>query len=131
MKLWIAILVLGTVAATSAYAENFVRRVASGRTAHMNTYRAWEPTTCKAVRGIVRVVAKPKNGTLAPRNGLDVPVLRNRMNPMDQRCQGAPVKGFAVDYRSKPGYRGTDEFIIEHTSSAGGRIVDTYTIIVQ
>ena len=82
-------------------------------------------------RCVVRVLAKPQHGKLTPHPSVDTTIVRNRFRPGDSRCQGVPVKGFQVDYRSTPGYHGTDSFVIEATFWHGEKIVDTFTVTVE
>ena len=113
----------------SAYADALVRTAQPGKTTRMFVYTSWNKD-CSSKTGVVRVVAKPRHGTLIPHRDVDTTIGRNRVKPNDS-CYGMPTKGFQVDYTSKPGYRGTDSFVIEATFGTQATIVDTFTVIVE
>ena len=124
---FVAAMLLATVG--SAHAEALVRRALSGKTTRMFMYTSWN-RDCSSKTGVVKVLAKPQHGTLTPRPDVDTTVGRNRVRP-NNSCFGMPIKGFQVDYTSRPGYRGTDSFVIEATFGTQATIVDTFTVIVE
>lgn len=106
------------------------RTAPSGKTTRMITYKAWKRSDCSADIGVVKVVSKPAHGTLTPRPGVAATIGKNRVG-RDNSCMGRPITGFQVDYRSNPGYRGTDTFVIETTFGKRSMVVDTFTVTVE
>jgi hypothetical protein len=133
MKSWISLFTFAMAFASTsaALAENITRTALSGKTTTMFIYRSWTAGDCASASGVVRVLTKPQHGKLTPHPNVDTTIVRNRIRPSDSRCQGLPVKGFQVDYTSAPGYHGTDSFVIEATFWHGGKIVDTFTVMVE
>ncbi|KIZ41287.1 MULTISPECIES: hypothetical protein [Rhodopseudomonas] len=111
----------------AASADSFVRNVRSGVETKVFSYHAHR-RDCSEKAGVIRVVTKPQHGRLIP--GREVSTLkRNRFNPEDA-CVGAQLNGFRVNYRSEPGYRGEDSFVIEYTLPRRS-VTDYFTVIVR
>ncbi len=112
-----------------ASAKDFVKFARSGESTRMGTYRSWN-RECQSKLGIVKVLSKPSHGTLMP-SEVTSTIGVSRANPeRTAHCVGAPTNGFRVDYRSAPGFRGTDQFQIQFTY--GQHVdIDNYTVNVQ
>jgi hypothetical protein len=121
-----AIVVFGITDA--AHAEQFVRTVNSGQTALMYSYASWTKD-CQPAHGVVKVLTKPRHGRLFPSKG-NITVTRSRFAEY-AHCIGMKINGFKVEYRSTPGYHGTDSFTIEAAWGTANREVDHYTVTVR
>ena len=123
------VIILGCAMASFARARDFNQIAPSGSTVRMHQYRSWSKD-CKNNGGVVRLMSKPQHGAASPRTvnshirGSDFAV--GGVTP----CDGAPIKAFEVDYKPRPGFHGTDTFMIEMTSGRGKRVIDTYTVNV-
>jgi hypothetical protein len=124
----IALVVILVAPSGQAHAEAFFRTVKSGRAAPVHLYKAWK-SDCSADDGVVKVVTKPQHGRLTP-SQVNGPIRHNRFRASDP-CIGKIIRGFQVEYRSVPGYRGIDSFVIEVTFGKRAPITDTYTISVE
>jgi hypothetical protein len=111
-----------------ANAEAFFRTVKSGRSVPMHLYKAWK-RDCSPDDGVVKVVTKPQHGKLTP-GRVDGRIRHNRFSANDP-CIGKIIRGFQVEYRSVPGYRGMDRFVIEVTFGRRAPVTDTYTVTVE
>lgn len=118
----------GSVLVHPAWADTHRISVPSGVKQHVHTYRHWSRKDCSAQAGVVRVVTKPEHGTLIPRQ-IDTTIGRDRFNPNDISCWGRPIKGFEVEYQSKPGFHGWDTFTIE-TTYGKRQAIDVYLVTI-
>lgn len=125
-----AVMTLVLVTASAAHADAIFRKASSGKTTRMITYKSWKPGECTANVGVVKVVSKPAHGTLTPRPGVATTIGKNRVGN-DDSCMGRAITGFQVDYKSDPGYRGTDSFVIETTYGKRSMTVDAFTVTVE
>jgi len=129
-ELFALIFILGCAMPDFAHGRDFNRTVPSGVTVLMHQYASWTKD-CKNNGGVVRLLSKPQHGNATPRT-VDSHVGTNRFAAGGVTpCRGSPIKAFEVDYRSHPGFRGTDTFMIEETTGSGKRAVDTYTVTIQ
>lgn len=103
-----AILTLGCLLlAGPATAQNKMPVVKSGQSVVLRSIAAYDPTTCLfAALPIITVAKQPANGTVVVEKTSFT--LGN-----DTRCSGTAVKGTQVVYKSKPGYRGPEQVIVE------------------
>jgi hypothetical protein len=116
-------------AGSHACAKDFTRTVRSGQPTQMHVYRSWT-TDCQSKRGVVKVVSKPAHGTLTPTE-VQSTISTSRYHPeRTAQCMGLPTNGFRVDYRSEPGFRGTDQFAVEFDYGHGPD-VDHYLVNVR
>lgn len=106
----------------------FTREVASGYSKGVFTYRNWD-RQCQEIGGVTRVVTRPRHGMLTNLRVVSA-VRSNRLNPRDP-CIGRSIGGLQVIYRSNPGYRGTDRFVIERTRPNGTSDTDTFIMMVR
>jgi hypothetical protein len=114
---------------TVAAAEHFTRTAFSGETTRMFVYHSVNGD-CIANSGIVKVTTRPSHGKLT--NHIVRKVIRRSRFGTDQfRCSGAMTKGFQVDYRSAPGFRGTDNFSLEMRFGSGRVGTDEFTVFVE
>lgn len=129
-ELFALIFILGCAMPDFAHSRDFNRTVASGVTVRMHQYRSWSKD-CQNNGGAVRLLSKPQHGTATPRTvGSRVGTNYFAVGGVTH-CRGSAIKALEVDYRSQPGFHGTDTFMIEETSGTGQRVVDTYTVNVQ
>ena len=113
-----------------ASAMEFNRTVPSGVTSRVHHYRSWGKN-CEGNGGMVKLLTKPQHGKLTTRT-VDSRIEINRFaRDGKTECTGRPIKAFEVNYRSDPGFRGTDTFTIEMVTGRGSRDVDNYTVNVQ
>src|SRR5688500_9199800 len=113
-------------AASVAHAESINRTVASGKQTRMTGYYTWT-RDCVPTSGIVKVVRKPEHGTLSTRI-VPVTIGRGQLYGRED-CAGTPAKALQVDYKSKPGFRGTDTFELDITFGGTGRqTFHSYTV---
>jgi hypothetical protein len=124
----LAVLALCLVA-SNAGAKDFAKSAKSGQLTRMwvyNSYRA----NCQSKPGVVKVVSKPSHGTLKPTQ-VTTTIGKSRYHPeQTAQCVGRPTNGFRIDYISEPGFRGTDQFVIEYDYGHGPDI-DHYTVNVR
>jgi hypothetical protein len=128
----IACLACSLMIASSADAgtNSFSRSVVSGQPKRIAAYHSWDPNTCQSLAATMKVMTKPKHGTLIPRI---VPhtITTSRFGTV-RNCAGKPIKALQVDYRSAPSFRGTDTFTIEVIFGWEGRTdTDNYTVTVN
>jgi hypothetical protein len=112
-----------------AQATDFYQTAPSGTTVRMHQYASWSKD-CRNNGGVVRLLSKPQNGAAVPRT-VGSHVGTNRFSATGVTpCRGMPIKAFEVNYRPRPGFHGTDTFMIEETTGSGKRVVDTYRVYV-
>lgn len=119
-----------TSAIDDAEANSFSRTAASGQPQRIAAYHSWDPQTCTSLSANMNIVVKPSHGVLIPRV---VPhtITTSRFGSVGS-CAGKPIKALQIEYRSTPGYRGTDTFAIDVIFGfQGRRDTDTYTMTVQ
>jgi hypothetical protein len=115
--------------AGDAAAKDFAMTARSGQTTKMHVYRSWTKD-CQSKLGVVKVITKPSHGTLTPTQVTST-IGESRRNPeKTAHCKGVPTNGFRVDYRSEPGFRGTDSFVIQFDYGRASDI-DNYIVTVQ
>lgn len=128
MKLLAIALVFSAVAG-DACAKDFTMSARSGQLAQMHVYNSYN-SDCQSKRGIVKVASRPAHGTLTP-SAAKARIGVSRYRPdLTAKCVGLPTNGFRVDYRSEPGFRGTDQFVIEYDYGHGPEL-DHYTVNVH
>ena len=115
--------------AGGACARDFTKSARSEQLTRMGVYSSWT-TECQSKLGVVKIVSKPSHGTLRPTQ-VTTKIGTSRYNPdRTAQCKGLPTNGFRVDYISDPGFRGTDQFVIEFNYGHGPD-TDHYTVNVQ
>jgi hypothetical protein len=113
----------------NACARDLTKSAISGQLTKMGVYSSWT-TECQSKLGVVKVVSKPSHGTLTPTQ-VTTNIGTSRYNPeRTAKCKGLPTSGFRVDYISDPGFRGTDQFVVEFTYGHGPD-TDHYTVEVR
>jgi hypothetical protein len=118
------------ISKADAGANSFSRTVTSGQPKRIAAYHSWDPATCNSLGATMNVVSKPAHGVLIPRV-VDVTITTSRFGPV-QRCLGQPIKALEIEYKSTPGYRGTDIFSIDVIFGwQGRRDTDTYTMTIE
>ena len=125
----VAMLLFGLFSA-NAYAATFSRTVISGQPTRIAAYHSWDPGSCNSLAATMNVVVKPSHGTLIPHV---VPhIITSSRFVGNTRCAGKPIKALQVDYKSTPGYHGTDTFTIDVIFGfEGRRDTDVYSVTVQ
>jgi hypothetical protein len=114
-----------------ASASDISKIALSGEKTMMWSYHSHNKD-CQTSYGLVKVVSKPQHGVVSHR-------LTNAHVDKDHygrvitnKCAGAPIKGFEVDYRSVQGFHGTDTFTLDVTWNAGSkREIDNFTVNVR
>lgn len=113
-----------------ANAETRDRNAVSGRPSVMANYHTWS-RDCTSATGIVKPLSKPQNGTISWRV-VDWSISKSRRLGRRDRCYGQPIQAVRIEYRSNPGFRGTDAFTLDVTyDGSGARFVDTYHVKVE
>ncbi len=125
----VAVALACSAVAGNACAKDFTMSARSGQPTQMHVYRSFT-ADCDSKRGIVKVASRPAHGTLTP-SEVQTRIGPSRYKPeLTAKCVGLPTNGFRVDYRSEPGFRGTDQFVIEYDYGHGLE-VDHYTVNVR
>ena len=118
------------ISSADAGANSFSRTVTSGQPKRIAAYHSWDPYSCVSLGATMNVLSKPAHGVLVPRV-VDHTITTSRFGPV-QRCIGKPIKALQIEYKSTPGYRGTDTFSIDVIFGwEGRRDTDTYTVTVE
>ena len=113
-----------------ATANSFSRNATSGQPKRVAAYHSWDPQTCSSLSATMNVLSKPAHGVLIPRVVPHV-ITTSRYGTV-QNCVGRPIKALQIEYKSAPGYRGSDTFSIDVTFGwEGRRDTDTYTMTVE
>ena len=129
MKLLTAAVVVASAIANSASAKDFTISARSGQPTQMHIYNSYT-ADCQSKRGIVKVASKPAHGTLTP-SEVQTTIGTSRYKPERTAGRvGRPTNGFRIEYRSEPGFRGADQFVIEYDYGHGVD-VDHYTVNVR
>jgi hypothetical protein len=118
--------------AANSYAgtNSFSRTVTSGQPKRIAAYHSWDPHSCNSLAATMNILVKPAHGVLIPRV-IPWTITTSRFGPV-MNCAGKPIKALQIEYKSTPGYRGTDTFTIDVTFGwEGRRDTDTYTVTVQ
>lgn len=127
----IALVVVAVVLGTDVLSAARVSRTArSGQPTRIAAYHSWDPDSCVSLAASMNVINKPAHGVLTARI---VPhtITTSRFGTV-RNCAGKPIKALAIDYRSKPGFKGTDTFVIDVVFGwQGRRDTDTYTVTVE
>lgn len=116
--------VLFLAMASMSHAREFSRFAQSGVTKPMYTYHSWNED-CTNKGGVIRVVAKPKHGTVKSQASTSPPYSSNH------KCYRIDMEGFRVLYTSNPGYRGPDNFVLEVIFPGQPRSVDRFMVDVK
>lgn len=103
--------------------------VKSGVQTIVLSYTSYNPDTCYfSALPELRVITPPAHGSL---------VFGKYAHAIDKGpCEGKTMKSSAVAYRSKPGFRGRDEMVVEastyiYVDALGGRRGDAVRIVVD
>jgi hypothetical protein len=88
--------------------------VLSGKPHRVDTYLGWK-NNCVGVLGKVKEIAKPKHGTATSR--IETTTIRTANTGSVRNCRGKKVRGISIYYRSKPGFRGLDTFVMSDGST--------------
>jgi hypothetical protein len=116
---------------TSLVAAEFSLSAQLGKKTLMHEYANWHLLNCSPHPGTVTVVTKPSNGTLTTGTGPYV-ININRFTGTKSNCAGKRITAFRVYYASKPGFRGTDSFVVNATYRQGlVSEVDRYVVSVR
>jgi hypothetical protein len=127
----VATLFLGAVAASGPVlaSESGPHTVKSGVQTIVLSYASYNPETCyHSALPDLRVVTPPAHGSL---------VFGKYAHKVGKGpCEGKTMKSSAVAYRSKPGFRGRDEMVVEastyiYVDALGGRRGDAVRITVD
>lgn len=97
--------------------------VFSGKPHRVDTYLAWTDQ-CTALTATAKQVRKPKHGAATFKS--ETTTIRSANSGSVHDCRGKKVKGLSVYYTSKPGFRGTDTFVV-----TDGTTVYTYRMRVH
>jgi hypothetical protein len=110
---------------------NMISRTArSGQPTRIAAYHSWDPASCVSLAATMNVTTKPAHGVLTARI---VPhtITTSRFGTV-RNCAGKPIKALAIEYRSTPGFRGADSFMIDVVFGwQGRRDTDNYLITVE
>jgi hypothetical protein len=113
---------------TLSFSETEVRRAAfSGNESRLGVFYSVGPDCVGGAIPDIRLVRPPANGEVSfqeTRTSADFDKESRRAN-----CNGKPVDGVVMNYRSREGYSGTDRFQIEVDYKAG--VVRGYSVIVN
>ena len=110
--------------------NSFSRTAVSGQPKRIAAYHSWDPQTCKSLSAKMTVLSKPSHGVLIP-HVVPSTITQSRFGSVGH-CAGTPIKALQVDYKSAPGYRGTDTFTIEVIFGFEGRQdTDNYTVTIE
>jgi hypothetical protein len=127
----IALMVLASVFGTDTSSAKMISKTArSGQPTRINAYHSWDPDSCVSQAASMNVTTKPAHGVLTARI---VPhtITTSRFGPV-RNCTGKPIKALAIEYRSTPGFKGTDSFVIDVIFGwQGRRDTDNYTVTVD
>jgi hypothetical protein len=116
--------------AVGAHAKDVTKTAASGKQTLMWSYAHWK-NDCSPDLGVVKVLAKPEHGTLAPREDQGTIRHPGLRRPGPIACIGKPTPTFKVYYTSERGFRGADHFKIEVSYRGDRPDVDTFTVDVR
>jgi len=109
-------------------ATNLLSRIViSGKAKRIAAYHSWD-RTCNSLAATVNVVTGPSHGVLVPRV---VSRTIKRGTRGSTQCFGQPIKALEILYKSRPGYRGADTFVIDVIYGAGFRDTNTYTVTIK
>lgn len=113
-----------------ASASDIGKTALSGEQTKMWSYHSVNKD-CQTGTGLVKVVSKPQHGVVS-HHFTNAHVDKDHYGRViTNKCAGAPIKGFEVDYRSVRGFHGTDTFTLEVTWNAGKRVIDNFTVNVR
>ena len=108
----------------------FTRSATSGQPKRIAAYHSWDPNNCTSLGATMKVTSKPAHGILIPRV-VSHTITTSRFGAV-RHCTGKPIKALQIEYKSAPGYRGTDTFTIEVTFGWEGRQdIDIYTVTID
>lgn len=105
---WASVVVSLAVPATAGASERGPFPVKSGVQTIVMSYAAYDPDTCTySALPTLRIIRQPANGTV---------VLGKYAHKVAKGpCEGSTFKSAAAAYRSKPGFHGRDEMVVEAT----------------
>jgi hypothetical protein len=113
-----------------AGANSISRTATSGQPKRVAAYHSWDPDNCTSLSAKMNVVSKPTHGVLIPRV-VSHTITTSRFGTV-RNCAGKPIKALQIEYKSAPGYHGTDTFTIDVIFGwEGRRDTDTYTVTVE
>jgi hypothetical protein len=128
----------GTVVAASALLGSgaraqevkLTRSVASGAQSLLVDERSWD-ANCKPLATSVTITKQPSNGNVTIVPAVSVIAVSTPQSASTGRCSGKSVSGNHVQYRSNPGFRGTDTLTYEVQYGNGRSATTTVTIDVR
>ncbi|MGL4488275.1 MAG: hypothetical protein ACRCU5_02380 [Rhizobiaceae bacterium] len=111
-----------TFGGAAAQAETINVDVSSGSTTRIYTFSVYDRDTCGSGGKPKITIYQPDHGTIS---SAFVPLKLDKAN----HCSGKPVKGLAITYKSKGGYRGIDKgsFVISYPQFTDGTGFQAYT----
>ena len=126
----LVVVVTATLGPDTSNAKMISLTARSGQPTRINAYHSWDPDSCVSQAATMNVTTKPAHGVLTARI---VPhtITTSRFGTV-RNCTGRPIKALAIEYRSTPGFRGTDSFVIDVVFGwQSRRDTDNYTVTVD
>jgi hypothetical protein len=114
--------------AADGWADSFSRNVRSGQQTRITDFRSWD-RDCKSQAATIKMVAKPSHGVVIPH--IISSTIQSARFGDSGTCIGRPIHALQVDYKSTPGYRGTDNFTWDVDLGSGRQVRDTWTVTVE
>jgi hypothetical protein len=113
-----------------ASASEIRKTALSSEQTKMWSYHSYDKD-CHTGTGVVKVVSKPQHGVVSHHFTSAHVDYDHYGRVITNKCAGAPIKGFEVDYRSVRGFHGTDTFTLDVTWDWGAHVIDNYTVNVR
>ena len=105
----ILVLVFMLMAPFANAAKTYSKVAKSGKSAKIDTFMGWNDD-CSFQTLDISISKRPAHGKASPK------VVRSRISQAQVgsagKCIGKPIRGLAIYYRSKRGYRGSDRFTV-------------------